>query len=446
MPEATPDEVSLRDLYLILKRGLPLIAIVSLVLAVIAFVVAQLLPPVYTAETTTLVTPSPIEISGTPNLSFRPSSDVSFEAYRTLAESRAVIEATRANVAMADGGFNGRLERLIGPQNPTQSVPLSVIHRVTHRDPQQAARLADAWAAATLDAVQRSLLASLEPIRETTLQEIGEAERNLLAAEAAQQAFREQDTRTLLEAQLTDINQQVNLLRARRLEIDREIARLIARKEAALSSDVTGESQTREELIATLQLLRTRLEQPTAPTTQPVPPQDPADEALLQELEALVRFGAPDGNIISLLNQLALRDGEVLVAGLEAEREHITGQLSNLQTEAAAIRQELAALSAQNAQIERTVENARNVYTSVASLAPMIGYFTEVSATNTRILNQAAEPDEPSGPSATLVAAVTLVISGVLMTLFVFIREAVSAPANVSESSSKGQATIIKQP
>jgi uncharacterized protein involved in exopolysaccharide biosynthesis len=435
------DEISLRELYLILKRGLPLIVIVSVLLAVIAFVVVQLLPPVYSAETTTLVTPSPIEISGTPNLSFRPSSSVSFEAYQTLAESRAVMEATRASLQL-DEGFSGRLERLIGPQNPTQSAPLSVIHRVTHSEPAQAARIADAWAAATLEAVQLSLLASLAPIRDTTVQEIGEAERNLLEAEAAQQAFRAQDTRQLLEAQLTDINLQINTIRARRLAIDREIARLTARSEAISASDATGDTQSRDELLATLQLLRTRLEQPTAPPNQnqtPLPEDNP-DEAMLQELEALLNFSeTPDGNVITVLNQLALRDGVVMVAGLEAEREQITSQLTTLQDEAAAIRQDLAALNAQNAQVERRVENARSVYTSVASLAPMIGYFTEVSATNTRVLNQAAEPSEPTGTSPTLIAIVVLLVSGILMTLFVFIREAVSAPTVVPTPKRRSQ-------
>lgn len=435
------DEISLRELYLILKRGLPLIVIVSVLLAVIAFVVVQLLPPVYSAETTTLVTPSPIEISGTPNLSFRPSSNVSFEAYQTLAESRAVMEATRASLQLEEG-FNGRLERLIGPQNPTQSVPLSVIHRVTHRDPEQAARIADAWAAATLEAVQLSLLASLAPIRDTTVQEIGEAERNLLEAEAAQQAFRAQDTRQLLEAQLTDINLQINSIRARRLEIDREIARLTARSEAASTNDVPGDTQTRDELLATLQLLRARLEQSaTPPSNQPA--EDNPDEVMLQELEALLNFSeTPDGNIITVLNQLALRDGVVMVAGLEAEREQITSQLTTLQDEATAIRQDLAALNAQNAQIERRVENARSVYTSVASLAPMIGYFTEVSATNTRVLNQAAEPSEPTGASTTLIAIVVLLVSGILMTLFVFIREAVSAPTIAP--APKGRSQVVR--
>lgn len=437
------DEISLRELYLILKRGLPLIVIVSVLLAVIAFIVVQLLPPVYSAETTTLVTPSPIEISGTPNLSFRPSSSVSFEAYQTLAESRAVTDATRASLQLEEG-FSGRLERLIGPQNPTQSAPLSVIHRVTHSDPAQAARIADAWAAATLEAVQLSLLASLAPIRDTTVQEIGEAERNLLEAEAAQQVFRAQDTRQLLEAQLTDINLQINTIRARRLEIDREIARLTARSEAASSNDVPGDTQTRDELLATLQLLRTRLEQPaTPPTNQPAPQEDNPDEAMLQELEALLNFSeTPDGNIITVLNQLALRDGVVIVAGLEAEREQITSQLTALRDEATAIRQDLAALNAQNAQIERRVENARSVYTSVASLAPMIGYFTEVSATNTRVLNQAAEPSEPTGTSPTLIAIVVLLVSGILMTLFVFIREAVSAPTIAP--APKGRSQVVR--
>lgn len=406
MPE---DEISLRELYLILKRGLPLIAIVSAVCAIGALVIMWLLPPVYSAEATTLVTPSPIEVGGTPNLSFRPSSAVSFEAYRTLAESRAVLEATRARLGIDEREFNGRLERLVGPQNPTQVVPLSVIHRVTHRDPQQAARIADAWAEATLEAVQLSLLASLEPVRATTLRELAEAERQLLEAEAAHQAFQEQDVRDLLNAQLEAIYTRINSLQARQLDIDREVARHNAQRQAALALE-GGIEQSPEALSAALQLLQAR-----------------QGDGELAELEALVRLGASgETDVIALLNRVTARDSAVIVAGLEAERNQLEGQLAALQQEVRALRRELAALNAQSAQLERALDNARDVYASVAALAPMIGYFTEVSATNTRVLNAAALPEAPSRPSAVLVAAVSLILGGLLATTFVLLREAVS--------------------
>ena len=48
--------------------------------------------------------------------------------------------------------FGGSVDRLIGPQQPTQSGPLAVTHRVRHRDAGLAARLTNAWAEAALEA------------------------------------------------------------------------------------------------------------------------------------------------------------------------------------------------------------------------------------------------------------------------------------------------------
>jgi uncharacterized protein involved in exopolysaccharide biosynthesis len=71
------DEISLRDVYLIFRRGLPLIFISSLAAGVLAFIISSFLPSVYEAETTVLISPPAVNVEGTPNLSFRPSSEKS---------------------------------------------------------------------------------------------------------------------------------------------------------------------------------------------------------------------------------------------------------------------------------------------------------------------------------------------------------------------------------
>ena len=84
-------EVSLRDLYLVLLRGLPFILLLALLGGGVAYFLNAQRKPVYAAESTVLVTPPPIQIQGDENISFSPINEVSFQTYDTLARSQTVL-------------------------------------------------------------------------------------------------------------------------------------------------------------------------------------------------------------------------------------------------------------------------------------------------------------------------------------------------------------------
>ena len=86
MPEHN-DEISLRDLYLILRRGLPLIAGVAFVVGVVAFALSSLLPSSYRSTAVVQVTPSPVGAQQVGGLDFDPRTNLSFEAYQSIAFS-----------------------------------------------------------------------------------------------------------------------------------------------------------------------------------------------------------------------------------------------------------------------------------------------------------------------------------------------------------------------
>ena len=96
--ERRDDEVSLRDLYLVLLRGLPFVLLLALVAGGVAYYLNAQRRPVYAAESTVLVTPPPIQIEGDENLSFSPINEVSFQTYETLARSQLVLNDAAARV------------------------------------------------------------------------------------------------------------------------------------------------------------------------------------------------------------------------------------------------------------------------------------------------------------------------------------------------------------
>lgn len=174
------DEISLRELYLVLRRGLPLIVAVVAVAGLSAFAVMSLRPNLYEAESTVLIIPSPVRAPGPTNLPFNPVNDISYETYQTLANSRPVLDAAvsrlpQAGISDDELRRQGRLVRLMGPQRPDQVVPLSVTHVVQHTDPALAAALADAWAESTLEAVHSALLENLKLVGAATTAELARA-------------------------------------------------------------------------------------------------------------------------------------------------------------------------------------------------------------------------------------------------------------------------------
>ncbi len=227
-------EVSLRDLYLVLLRGLPFILLLALLGGGVAYFLNAQRKPVYAAESTVLVTPPPIQIQGDENISFSPINEVSFQTYDTLARSQTVLRDAVSRVKDVKIAPNqllalGTLRQLFGPQRIGDVAPLSVIHRVRNGDPERAALLADAWAQSTLKAVRESLFSSLRPVDETTTREASRLQKNVEEVEAQVQAFAAQDNGPLLEAELEGVTRQITDGRERQGELTRDIAAAEAR-------------------------------------------------------------------------------------------------------------------------------------------------------------------------------------------------------------------------
>jgi uncharacterized protein involved in exopolysaccharide biosynthesis len=387
------DEISLRDVYLIFRRGLPLILILSLIAGVLAFIVSSFLPKVYEAETTVLISPPAVNVEGTPNLSFRPSSEVSFEAYETLAESRGVMgEAVQSiDPELSYSEMSGTVQELIGPQGAGQSVPLLVSHTVRDTDPERAAQFADAWANATLTAVQSSLFANIEPINDVTVQALEPLRTELATVQGALEAFEAEDNSEALQATLDTLSRLIASARSG----------IVTTNQMSLAQ--TGEIPQGRQAIE----LESSLESGTQVN-------------LDQEI------AAQEAYIASLGTSVTAQDRATL-ASLQARQEVLQEQLSGYEQEFQATRQTLAALERQRRELETMLENAEEAYQSVLRLQPMIAYVSELSPTNARILSSATTsiPSQPVGPNRLLNTALAVVLVGLVTLVFVFLREAV---------------------
>jgi len=244
-PYRADDEISLRELYLVLRRNVLLILGIPIVAAAAVFLVLRSGPNQYVSESVVVVTPPAISIEGARGLAFQPVS-VRYETYEALALSNPVLLAVAAHpdvVAVAGETVSLRsiraavnLRQLAASNAPT----VTVSHSVTWDDPNIATMLANTWAAEALDAVRASVLDSLGPVDQATRNEIDELAAVLIQAEAALEAF---DGTALLElsrAQLDALSSRVTREELAIVELSGDIAAGEARL-AALEDQLAQE-------------------------------------------------------------------------------------------------------------------------------------------------------------------------------------------------------------
>ena len=261
------DEISLRDLYLIIKSGFWWIIGISLLAAAATFVFFTLRPDVYEAQSTTVITPSSISIANDVGVSFTPQTNVSFEAYRTLATSQPVFEAvikeaydsgyTEDDISLVALTNGSNVKQLFGPAaNRPESagqVPLSVNHTVKNSNAELAAFLANRWSEQSLETVKNALLSALNPVGNVTENQLADRKEAVENAEEVLREFNTTNNLTLLENQFITLTSKVANSENRLDEIQNTI--LVSESEASFLDELLKE-----------ELLKTTSANPTSDT------------------------------------------------------------------------------------------------------------------------------------------------------------------------------------
>lgn len=411
MPESEKnfqEDISLRDIYLIIRKNLLLLLFLPLAIAVITGFIVSFLPKEYEAESVSLVTPSPIRLSATATLSYRPPIEVSFEAYETLAESRGVLEQAieRAGVTMTFTEFGGRMRQLVGPQRPDQVVPLLVMHQVTNRDPELAARLANSWAEVSLETIQKSLLTNLDPLIEQISQEVAGAKARLERAERALEAFEARSFEKSLATSLDHLaqliasadNETLSISELKLASIDVNVGFLLNQGVQAAQAQEKRDFKTSSGLNLSQEIV--------------------ANQAFVTALEQ-------ESLSADLRDELSYRRS--LAKSLEARQSLLAEQLVSYQQKQSDLQTQLAALNREKAELMRELKLAQTAYDSLVSLEPTLGFLAKITPSSTQLLNLASVPSEASGPRVLLSAAIALLLAALLVLLVVFFREAVKA-------------------
>lgn len=399
---ATPpphDEISLRDLYLVVRRNLLAIMAAAAIAALVVGVATSTRPASFEAEATTAVARAPISVQQEVGLAFRPELDVTYDTYQTLAYSRGVLEQVAERVPDAGGTLPGSrdtftLERLAGSANQPSSL-LAVAHRVRSGDAGIAAELATVWASVTIETVRTLLNENLDAIERITSDGVLGAGERLAAADAA--------LREVREAQDVQSDPQwLARLQGRLASLD------------VLADDVARAIRAREAEAASLR-----------------------ERTSAGGDELVVLTDSPDVGL-SLVG--ALWATEARLAALHAEGEAIGEQRDALRLEIAESAPSVARYQADLVRRSRELAQAQRAFDALADIEPTVAYVAQLAPTGARLLSEAAVPSHPEPQRAVLASVIAAVIAGFVSVVFVLLREAVRDPSVSIEERMGGSA------
>ena len=407
-PAPPADEISLRELYLVLKRRAPWIVAAAAVAAVAAFVVLSSGPATYLAEATAVVARAPIQVSLAGGLQFNPEVDVTYETYQTLAFSRGVLEAV---LPLHEAGDLARLrgsltiERVAGSSNQPSGL-LAVVHRVRGGDPGGAAAAADAWAQATVAAARRLLLENLDAVETITGEDLAAAAAELGTLEAELERFQASAGVTSLRSRVGGGVEAGGAATLPGTVTAGSVNEAIAETEAALRRNRIQS----DEVAAELAQLRAR----SAVTAADVP---------------VTLFSAP-GVILTL--EGAIASVSVRAAALEAERAALSAELTDLRAERDEAVAALAEANVTLARLERALVGPSQVVASLAAIEPAVAYVARVAPSGARVLSEAVVPSAPEPRRRTLIAALVAVVVAFGGVVVALLAEAVRDPRATS--------------
>lgn len=268
-PPKHPDEISLREIYLTIKRGFGFIVTIAILLAVLGFLYGYFSPPSYEALSTTSVAPSSINVQSTKGVSLSPRTNIPYEAYERLALSTPVLAAVLKqfpDLELELAAFQGKVsvEQVLGPieQAPQMAQTVSMIaeHKVKYEDAEIVAELARVWVNETLAVVKQTLNNNLQPINAVTQEQRNQLRSNLTRAENNLEAFRTEHNVSLVSALFSSLTSRVASQQLELNDIQRQITVATERRDALRtqlteeSNKITTSSPTSDTFLAGLSL------------------------------------------------------------------------------------------------------------------------------------------------------------------------------------------------
>lgn len=443
------DGLDLRGLVNVLKqrRMTVLATLVAAVLAAIGFLIVT--PPLFTASTQLLIDPRDQKVLQTEVRTGGIGIDTSLiesqlrlltseTVLRRVVDAQNLAQDTEFGAVSTSGGLSSALRRMLGGSTKTDHTDpaaraLDVLQRrvsvrraektyvietrVTSREPQKAARLADAIAEAYIDDQNEAARAVTRQATGELTSRLDALRDNVRAAEDKVQAFRSANgivaaKGTLVgEQQLSELNQRLVLARARVSESDaryEQLQRVIrAGGDTGALSDALA-SNVVQALRAQLAEI-SRREVDLSNTLGPRHPSVAAVRAQLQNIRALI------GEELKRIADSARSDRDAA----RASEQTLSRELDRLQVQSTATDGAKIKLR----ELDREVEASRALYEAFLIRAKQTSEQERLSYNTARIIAPAVVPDGASFPPRLLILGIALFFGAGLGATLALLRE-----------------------
>lgn len=385
-PAAPPsDEISLRELYLVLRRRAVWIVLAAALAALLTFAFLSLRQARYVAEGTAAVARAPLQLAVDvgASLRFTPEVSVTFDTYQTLALSRGVLEQVLPHHE-AEDLFRLEaaleLERIAGTATQPSTF-LAVAHRVTSRDPEAAARTAAVWIDATMATVRELMLENLDALEDLSSDALADARERVATIELAIETLLAEAAPDALRRQITALDVAVAELTRARVDARRERDAFRAEREALAATGATG-----------------------------------AWVVLSDAPEVAVDIA---GAIASLDARIAAASARI--DGTDALLAELRGERADLARARAEVHVQVAAL-------ERELAPALQAVDLLASVEPNVAYVAQIVSASVRVLSEPTVPARPEPTRAQLIALLAAIVTAFAGVVLALLAEAVRAP------------------
>ncbi len=379
------EEIDLREYVEVLLRYWKWIAGVAVVAAVTALVISFLLPPTYEATALVAVTEPRYVMRFDPRFETLNDIQPAYKAYPELATSDEMLRDLLDNLTPPPKDVETLQDLRTKVEAESGADPSIVRLTVRHRDPEEAARVVNAWAELFVERANELYGSQGDAEVQFFETQLKRAEAELAAAEEALVAFQARNRAAILRNQLNSLKQ----TQADYLADQRTIA--------YITQDIEG--------------LREQLAE--QPADQPVSLADQLTSLFLQikafnaQAAAPIQLQVDSASALSeksLSEQIAFLDD--LVGVLEEKSAEIDDRLAELEPQILALQRQLTEVTIEEDRLTRARDVARETYMALARKLEEARIAAEDTSGEVRLASRAMVPQKPASPHKLLNTAV----------------------------------------
>lgn len=396
------EEIDLREYVEVLIRYWKWIVRAALAAAVVALVVSLLLPPTYEATALVAVTKPRYAMQFDPRFEILNDVQPNYEAYPELAASDELLQELLASLDPPPEDVETLRDLQKKVEAESGADPSIVRLVVRHRNPEEAARIANLWAELFVERANELYGGQGETEVQFFEAQLERAEAELEAAEQALIEFQARNRAAILRNQLDSYKR----MQADYLADQRTIAYLVQDIEGLRDQLARQPADAPVSLGDQLTSLFLQIKAFNAQASTPIQLQIDSAAALSEK---------------SLAEQIAFL--EELVRVLEAKSAEIEGRLAELEPQILVIQQQLQEIGTEGDRLTRARDVARETYMTLARKVEEARIAAEDVSGEVQLASRAAVPEKPASPRKMLNTAVAGVLGLMLGVFWAFVME-----------------------